>query len=279
MCEEYNILSPPNPPEFNPPGRISPADYLRQLCREGWKEKMPHVGKDHLHFKEYGKRIDNELQVFEGAGLSSYFLIVRDILEFCRSNGYLTGPGRGSAAGCMVSYLIGITQIDPVEYDLVFERFYNAGRNANGRISMPDIDIDVPKDARTAVIDHIKGKYGKDNVAQIVTFQTLKGRAALKRVMQARGNISFEEQNNITRHIMDESKIADDLQDMKEELGTSSIILWALKNKKEQLKDWCIIGEDGRLEGPFAKVFEQSIRLEGTKIIQSKARSGSCSFS
>ena len=109
MCEEYNILSKPNPPEFNPPGRISPADYLRQLCREGWKEKMPHVGKDHLHFKEYGKRIDNELQVFEEAGLSSYFLIVRDILEFCRSNGYLTGPGRGSAAGCMVSYLIGIT--------------------------------------------------------------------------------------------------------------------------------------------------------------------------
>ena len=274
MCEEYNILSPPNPPEFNPPGRISPADYLRQLCREGWKEKMPHVGKDHIHFKEYGKRVDNELEVFEEAGLSSYFLIVRDILEFCRQKGYLTGPGRGSAAGCMVSYLIGITQIDPVEYDLVFERFYNAGRNTDGRISMPDIDIDVPKDARTAVINHIKGKYGNDNVAQIVTFQTLKGRAALKRVMQARGNISFEEQNNITRHIMDESKIADDLQDMKEELGTSSIILWALKNRKDKLKDWCIIGEDGDLEGPFAKVFEQSIRLEGTKIIQSKHAAG-----
>ena len=174
----------------------------------------------------------------------------------------------------MVSYLIGITQIDPVEYDLVFERFYNAGRNTEGRISMPDIDIDVPKDARTAVIEHIKSQYGNDNVAQIVTFQTLKGRAALKRVMQARGNISFEEQNNITRHIMDESKIADDLQDMKEELGTSSIILWALKNRKDKLKDWCIIGEDGTLEGPFAKVFEQSIRLEGTKIIQSKHAAG-----
>jgi DNA polymerase III alpha subunit len=92
--------------------------------------------------------------------------------------------------------------------------------------------------------------------------------------MAARGNIGFEEQNSVTSHILDESKIADELQDMKEELGTSSIIWWALENRSEKLKDWCQIGEDGKLEGPFAKVFEQAMRLEGTKIIQSKHAAG-----
>ena len=173
-----------------------------------------------------------------------------------------------------MSYLIGITQIDPLQHDLVFERFYNAGRNTDQRISMPDIDIDVPKVAREEVIEYIRNKYGKDNVAQIVTYQTMQGRSALKRVMQARGNISFTEQNEITKHIMDEAKIADELQDMKEELGESSLILWALKNRKKQLKDWCEIGENGKLEGKMAKVFEQSMRLEGTKIIQSKHAAG-----
>jgi len=139
---------------------------------------------------------------------------------------------------------------------------------------MPDIDIDVPKAAREKVIDYMKKKYGTDNVAQIVTYQTLQGRSALKRVMKARGNISFAEQNEITKHIMDESKIADELQDMKEELGESSLILWALKNRKDKLKDWCEIGENGKLEGKMARVFEQAMRLEGTKIIQSKHAAG-----
>lgn len=273
-CEDYEILSHPNPPNFLCPQGLHPEEYLRALCRHGWKNKMPHVKKDHSNFGEYGRRVQNELDIFSEANLSSYFLIVQDILKFCNRSGYLTGPGRGSAAGCMVSYLIDITQIDPVQYGLVFERFYNAGRNSAGRISMPDIDIDVPKEARKSIISYVNEKYGSENVAQIITFQTLKGRASLKRVMQARGNISFDEQNAITQFIMDESKIADELQDMKEELGESSIILWALKNKKEKLKEWCEIGEDGKLEGRLAKVFEQSIRLEGTKIIQSKHAAG-----
>ena len=273
-CETYDILSHPNPPNFPCPQEMVDSEYLKALCRHGWKEKMGHIKKTHQDFQEYGSRIDNELGIFRDAGLSSYFLIVQDILKFCNESGYLTGPGRGSAAGCMVSYLIGITQIDPVQYDLVFERFYNAGRNSAQRISMPDIDIDVPKEARGKVIEYVKNKYGESNVAQIISFQTLKGRASLKRVMQARGNISFDEQNSITQFIMDESKIADELQDMKEELGVSSIVLWALRNKKEQLKDWCEIGDDGKLEGRMAKVFEQAIRLESTKIIQSKHAAG-----
>ena len=274
MCSDYNILGPPNPPVFDCPDGMSPNDYLRYLCREGWKKKMPHVGKSHENFSEYGNRVNKEISIFTETGLSSYFLIVRDILNETRAGGYLTGPGRGSAAGCMVSYLMDITQIDPVPFNLIFERFYNAGRNAGGRVSMPDIDIDVPKQSREGIIDYIRNKYGGENVAQIITFQTLKGRAALKRVMAARGNIGFEEQNTITSHILDESKIADELQDMKDELGTSSIIWWALENRSEKLKDWCQIGEEGKLEGPFARVFEQAMRLEGTKIIQSKHAAG-----
>ena len=167
-----------------------------------------------------------------------------------------------------------ITKIDPMPHDLIFERFYNAGRNAGGRVSMPDIDIDVPKQSRNDIIDYIKQKYGEDNVAQIVTFQTLKGRAALKRVMAARGNIGFSEQNAITSHILDEAKISDELQDMKDELGTASVITWALENKKDKLKEWCYVDDNGNLQGKFAKIFEQAIRLEDTKIIQSKHAAG-----
>jgi DNA polymerase-3 subunit alpha len=274
MCSEYNILGPPNPPVFESPNGMSPNDYLRYLCREGWTEKMGHVDKDHSMFDAYGSRVNKEIKIFTETNLSSYFLIVRDILKYADSKGYLTGPGRGSAAGCMVSYLMDITKIDPIPYELIFERFYNAGRNAGGRVSMPDIDIDVPKCGREDIIDYIKKKYGKDNVAQIITFQTLKGRAALKRVMAARGNISFDEQNAITSHLLDESKIADELQDMRDELGTSSVISWALENKSDKLKDWCYIDDNGNLQGKFAKIFEQAIRLEDTKIIQSKHAAG-----
>jgi DNA polymerase-3 subunit alpha len=244
QCDNFNILSHPNPPNFPCPSNVEAEEHLRSLCRDGWKQKMRHISKSHPDFNEYGSRVEKELSIFGEANLSSYFLIVQDILRFCRKSGYLIGPGRGSAAGCMVSYLIDITQIDPVRYDLVFERFYNAGRNTDERISMPDIDIDVPKEGRGKIIDYIKERYGESNVAQIISFQTLKGRASLKRVMQARGNISFDEQNAITQFIMDESKIADELQDMKEELGESSIVLWALKNKGENLKDWCQIGDN-----------------------------------
>jgi|TARA_R110001583_G_scaffold49462_2_gene154932 DNA polymerase III subunit alpha len=274
QCSEYNILGPPNPPVFDCPQGMSPNDYLRYLCREGWTTKMGHIDKDHAQFQDYGSRVNKEIKIFTETNLSSYFLIVRDIIQYADTRGYLTGPGRGSAAGCIVSYLMDITKIDPIPYDLIFERFYNAGRNAGEHVSMPDIDIDVPKHSRNDIIEYVKNKYGKDNVAQIITFQTLKGRAALKRVMAARGNIGFDEQNTITSHILDEAKIADELQDMKDELGTSSVITWALENKTDKLKDWCYVDDNGNLQGRFAKIFEQAIRLEDTKIIQSKHAAG-----
>lgn len=275
MCENYNILKPPAPPEFKCPDGMSPPEYLRKLCRDGWAEKMaPFIDKNHPQFKEYGDRVNYEMDIFTSIGLSSYFLIVDDILSYVRSKGYITGVGRGSSAGCMVADLLNITQVDPIPYDLIFERFYNAGRNSPGKISWPDIDFDIPKAAREETIQYIRNKYGEDQVGQIITFQTLKGKAALTRTMAARGNISFLEQKAITKCLLDESKVSDDLQDIEDEYGYSSSILWALENTPDKLKDWCYLGKDGKLEGKLSKIFEQAIRIEHTKIIAGKHAAG-----
>lgn len=273
LISEYDILSKPKLPPFQCPNNIGPDEYLRELCRIGWKEKIANnIPKD--HHQQYVDRIKYELDVLQGAGLSSYFLIVQDIVNYVRKNGWLPGPGRGSAAGCLVSYLIGITSIDPIKYNLLFDRFYNAGRNTQDRISMPDIDVDVPINKREQIIQYIKDKYGADKVSQMITFNTIKGRGALKDVLRAYGNISFTEMNEITKHIPDEAKIADELQEMKEETGEASIIRWSLENQADKLKEWCYIDDDGQLQGPLAKRFEQAIRLEGTKSNQSKHAAG-----
>lgn len=273
LIESFDILHKPMLPVFDCPNNLNPDEYLRQLCREGWKDKIANtIAKDDQQV--YIDRIKRELEVLQGAGLSSYFLIVQDIVNYVRNNGWLPGPGRGSASGCLVSYLIGITSIDPIKYDLIFERFYNSGRNTKDRISMPDIDVDVPINKRESIIEYIKSKYGRDKVSQMITYNTLKGRGALKEVLRVYDNISFEEMNRITKHIPDEAKIADELQEMKEDTGEASIIRWALENQVDKLKEWCYIDSDGSLAGPLAKRFEQAIRLEGTKSNQSKHAAG-----
>ena len=273
LCENYDITEKPILPPFECPNKINPDEYLRELCRVGWRNKIANnIPKDDQN--KYIERIKYELEILQGAGLSSYFLIVGDIVSKVRDNGWLPGPGRGSAAGCLVSYLIGITSIDPLAYNLIFERFYNSGRNTADRVSMPDIDVDVPINKREYVIDYIKNKYGQDKVSQMITFNTMKGRGALKEVLRVYGNISFEEMNKITKNIPDEAKIADELQEMKEDTGEASIIRWALENSVDKLKEWCYISNDGSLAGPLAKRFEQAIRLEGTKSNQSKHAAG-----
>ena len=273
LCENYNVISKPKLPPFNCPEGFDQDEYLRQLCRNGWRTKISN-SIDPEHQSQYVDRIKYELDVLQGAGLSSYFLIVQDIVNYVRNNNWLPGPGRGSAAGCLVSYLIGITSIDPIKYSLMFDRFYNAGRNTKDHISMPDIDVDVPINKRETIIEYIKQKYGADKVSQMVTFNTIKGRGALKDVLRVYGNISFDEMNKITKNIPDEAKIADDLQEMKEETGEASIIRWALENNPEKLKEWCFIDEKNELQGPLAKRFEQAIRLEGTKSNQSRHAAG-----
>lgn len=273
LIENFDILSPPKLPKFECPEGFSPDEYLRELCRKGWKNRIiPNIDKSQHDI--YVDRIKYELDILQGAGLSSYFLIVQDIVNYVRNNNWLPGPGRGSGAGCLVSYLVGITDIDPIKYSLLFERFYNAGRNTKDRISMPDIDIDIPIDKREQVLEYIKSKYGHGKVSQMITFNTMKGRGALKDVLRVYGNISFEEMNSITKFIPDEAKIADELQEMKEDTGEASIIRWALENNTDKLKEWCYIAEDGSLAGPLSKRFEQAIRLEGTKSNQSKHAAG-----
>jgi len=273
ICEVYDILSSPTLPTFECPNNQQPIDYLRQLCREGWLAKIQnHIPKDMQ--QNYVDRVKKELEVLESTNLASYFLIIRDIVNYVKDRGCLPGPGRGSAAGCLVSYLVGITSINPIKYDLIFERFYNTGRNTETNISMPDIDVDVPIEHREDIINYIKNKYGVDKVSQMITFNTLKGRGALKEVLRIYGNISFEEMNRITKHIPDEAKIADELQEMKEEDGEASIIRWALENNSAKLKEWCYLGDDEKLYGPLAKRFEQAMRLEGSKYNQSKHAAG-----
>jgi DNA polymerase-3 subunit alpha len=253
--------------------------YLLELCEKGWAQKIVNKVEN---IDTYKDRLNYEFKVLTGAKLSSYFLIVQDILGYVRQQGWLPGPGRGSAAGCLVSYLIGITSIDPIKYDLYFERFYNAGRNTADRVSMPDIDVDVPVTKREQIIQYIKQRYGNDKVSQMITYQTMKGRGAIKDVLRAHNAVTASEMNLITRHFPEEAKIADELQDMKEEVrrgerdeGDVSIIRWALENDdKGLLKDWCSLDADGKLMGPLARFFEQAIRLEGTKSSQSKHAAG-----
>jgi DNA polymerase-3 subunit alpha len=266
MIETYDILSEPRLPPFKCPDGLTEHEYLTKITHD----KLLSLSLDDF----YKTRLETELNVLKEAKLAGYFLIVQDIIRYIKSNNWLPGPGRGSAAGCLVSYLLGITSIDPIKYDLLFERFYNSGRNTAERISMPDIDVDVPIDKRESVIDYIKQKYGIEKVSQMITFNTLKGRGALKEVLRVYGNISFEETNRITENIPDEAKIADELQEMKEEYGEASIIRWALENNSEKLKQWCYIDDQNQLAGPLAKRFEQAIRLEGTKCHQSKHAAG-----
>ncbi len=271
-CEEYDILAKPRLPDIDCPNGMSPEEYLRQLCREGWKNRIASkIDKDKQPI--YADRIKRELEVLQGAGLSTYFLMLYDLTQHIKSKNWLLGPARGSAGGCLAAYLTYITTIDPIKFDLIFERFYNAGRNTKDHIAMPDIDIDVPSGVRDEVITYVRQKYGEDSVAQMMTYTNMKGRQAMTDVLHAYGT-NFQIIKQITEFIPDEAKIAGDLQDMKEEEGESSIIKWALENRPEKFEEWCHLDNEGNLEGPLAKRFEQAIRLEGTKKTQSKHASG-----
>ena len=277
VSEYQKILKQPVLPNFQCPEGMNADSYLRKLCDDGLSQRVGSGVITQGEHAKYVERLEKELGVLQGAGLSAYFLVVSDIVRFVRSNGWLPGPGRGSAAGCLVSYLTEITSIDPLPFGLFFERFYNAGRNTGGHISMPDIDIDVPKYAREHVVQYIRDKYGADHVGQMVTFQTKKGRGALKDVLKAYSHtdmMTFEEMNKITKNIIEESKISDELQRMKEETGDSSIIRWCLENTPKKLDSWCKLEDDGTLSGPLAQRFEQAMRLEGTNSAQSKHPAG-----
>jgi DNA polymerase-3 subunit alpha len=273
-CENYTILSQPMLPEFETPNGESEGDYLRHLAREGWMRLLHEKVKDEDKKKQYGDQFRHEFSVIEEANLFGYFLIVWDIVDFVvNRSGWMAGPGRGSAAGCLISYLLGITQIDPIEFDLLFERFYNAGRNTEDHISLPDIDIDVPGDKRDEIIDYLKDKYGGDRVSQMLTFGRLQGRSAIKEVLRVTEACSFAEMNHITKSIPNEADISDQLALMDED--ERSIIRWALMNDPEEdLIDYCQINDRGELDGEYAEYFRQAIEIEGTFKTQGKHPAG-----
>ncbi len=148
----------------------SEFDYLRRLCEEGMERRYPDGEPEGAR-----ERLEYELATIEEMGFASYFLVVWDFVRYARENDIAVGPGRGSAAGSLVSYCLGITEVDPLEYDLLFERFLNPGRK-----SMPDIDIDFSPVDREKVIAYVTERYGRDNVAQIITFGTMAPRAATR---------------------------------------------------------------------------------------------------
>jgi DNA polymerase-3 subunit alpha len=176
-------------PEFPVPPGFTPDTYLESLCQEGVQRRYGHVSG------EVAARLAYELDVIKGMGFANYFLVVWDFIRFAREQGILVGPGRGSSAGSIVTYSLEITALDPLAYDLIFERFLNPSR-----ISMPDIDIDFADDRRDEVIAYVVSKYGDDRVAQIVTFGTLAAKAAVRDVGRAMGR-SFGETDRVAKLI------------------------------------------------------------------------------
>lgn len=187
-------------PEFKPPSNLEPGEYFENLCTNGFEKRIRHIQSSYESFNEelfekYKNRLSYEIDVIKKTGFVSYFLIVADFIRFAKSEGIPVGPGRGSAAGSLVAYCLNITDIDPLKYDLIFERFLNPER-----ISMPDIDVDFCMDGRERVIQYVTEKYGKDNVAQIITFGTMQSKAAVRDVGRALG-IPYAEVDRIAKLI------------------------------------------------------------------------------
>ncbi|MBI2352743.1 DNA polymerase III subunit alpha [Candidatus Dependentiae bacterium] len=188
-------------PKFALPTETTEADYFRSLCLAGLEKLIKNNRIEQSEKQKYLDRLTIEIDLIIKMGFMSYFLIVSDFIRWARSNGIPVGPGRGSAAGALVAWTLEITNIDPLKYNLLFERFLNPER-----VSMPDIDIDFCIEGREVVIDYIKKKYGHDKVCQIITFGTMLAKGVIKDVARALG-LTFEESNMITSLVPDQLKI------------------------------------------------------------------------
>ncbi|WP_317854128.1 DNA polymerase III subunit alpha [Chakrabartyella piscis] len=216
-------------PQFDVPDGKSAEAYLREVCQNGFDLKYPNPTK------EMQNRLEYELTTIENMGYVDYFLIVWDFIKYAKDNDISVGPGRGSAAGSMVSYCLSITTIDPLQYDLIFERFLNPER-----VSMPDIDIDFCYERRQEVIDYVIEKYGEDHVAQIITFGTLAARAAIKDVGRALA-MPYADVDRISKMIPTELGIT-----IKKALQINSDLKKAYDNEEDTHK---LLDTSLRLEG------------------------------
>lgn len=176
-------------PRYTPPEGKTKEEFLMQLCSQGLEKRYPELSP------QIKTRLDHELEIIKKLGFTSYFLIVWDFIHYAKENKIPVGPGRGSSAGSLVSYLLGITDIDPLKYGLIFERFLNPER-----VSLPDIDIDFCYERRPEVINYVTQKYGKENVAQIITFGTMQARAVIRDVGRVMG-LSYADVDRIAKMI------------------------------------------------------------------------------
>jgi DNA polymerase III subunit alpha len=192
--QPYNILGEPKIPDFPIPVGHTPATFVEEISREGLKERLKVQRYGDIE-QVYQERLDFELKMIERMGFSTYFLVVWDYIKFARDRLIPVGPGRGSAAGSLVAYAMKITNIDPVHHCLLFERFLNPDRK-----SMPDIDTDFCIERRAEVIDYVTEKYGKERVAQIITFNRMTSKAVLKDVARVL-NIPYGAANELGKMI------------------------------------------------------------------------------
>ncbi|MFC0297302.1 DNA polymerase III subunit alpha [Geobacillus jurassicus] len=183
-------------PAYPVPDGETADRYLRRLSEQGLAQRVPSADE------RYWRRLSHELDIIQSLRFSDYFLIVADVLAYARRRGILTGPGRGSAAGSLVAYALSITDVDPIKYGLLFERFLNPER-----VSVPDIDLDFPDDRREEVIRYVADKYGRDRVAQIITFGTFGAKAALRDTAKALG-IPEREADRVTELLPNRQGVA-----------------------------------------------------------------------
>ncbi|MDD5008996.1 MAG: DNA polymerase III subunit alpha, partial [Syntrophorhabdaceae bacterium] len=179
-------------PQFTPPEGKSREEHLNDLVEAGLNKRYEKIDK------VIRDRVDHELNIIKKTGFTSYFLIAWDFINYAKSKGIPVGPGRGSAAGSVVSYSLGITDLDPIKYDLIFERFLNPDR-----VSLPDIDIDFCYERRGEVIEYVTEKYSKENVAQVITFGTMKARGVIRDVGRVMG-ISYGDVDRIAKLVPEE---------------------------------------------------------------------------
>ena len=222
-------------PVYAVPMGYTAEGYLRYLCEKGLKQRYPAAILDPQRGQELTTRLNYELSVIESMGFVDYFLIVWDFINYARENGIKVGPGRGSGVGSLVCYSLGITSVDPLKYNLIFERLLNPER-----VSMPDIDTDFCYRRRQEVIDYVVEKYGKDQVAQIVTFGTMAARLVIRDVGRAM-DLSYSEVDRIAKMIPAELNMT---------------IKQALE-KNPELKE--VYDEDATIR----KLIDMSRRLEG----------------
>jgi DNA polymerase III subunit alpha len=228
-CNVELSFGEPALPKYPLAAGENPKDYLAKLCYEGLKNRYSDIDK------ELEARLSYELNIIDRMQFNDYFLIVWDFMKFAHDKGMITGPGRGSAAGSLVAYVLNITNVDPIKFDLLFERFLNPER-----ISMPDIDIDFPDTRREEVINYVYQKYGENHVAQIITFGTLAAKAALRDIGKVIG-IPIKQIDSIAKQISSRPNFTID------DAIRETPFLQRQLNESEELKEWFDLAK--RVEG------------------------------